>query len=59
MIEAIVWRFRTGSPWRDLPAECRPWQPAWKRLDRWSQDGAWERLRAAVQADADAAGKLD
>jgi transposase len=59
VIEAIVWRYRTGSPWRDLPPSFGPWQTAWKRLDRWSRDGTWERLLTAVQADADAAGELD
>lgn len=59
VIEAVGWRFRTGSPWRDLPAEFGLWQTAWKRLERWSRDGTWERLLAAVQADADAAGELD
>jgi transposase len=59
VIEAIAWRFRTGSPWRDLPAEFGPWQTAWKRLDRWTRDGTWERLLMAAQADADAAGELD
>ncbi len=59
MIEAIAWRFRTGSPWRDLPAEFGPWQTAWKRLTRWTRDGTWERLLRAVQADGDAAGELD
>ena len=59
LVEAIVWRYRTGSPWRDLPAEFGPFQTVWKRHDRWSRDGTWERLVAAVQADADAAGDLD
>jgi transposase len=59
VIEAIAWRFRTGSPWRDLPVEFGPWQTAWKRLDRWVRDGTWERLLGAVQGDADAAGELD
>jgi transposase len=59
VIEAIAWRYRTGSPWRDLPEVFGPWQTAWERLDRWSRDGTWERLLTAVQADADAAGELD
>jgi transposase len=59
VIEAIAWRFRTGAPWRDLPERFGPWQTAWKRLDRWTRDGTWERLLRAVQADADAAGELD
>jgi transposase len=59
VIEAVAWRYRTGSPWRDLPAEFGPFQTVWKRHDRWSRDGTWQRLVAAVQADADAAGDLD
>jgi putative transposase len=59
VIEAVAWRYRTGSPWRDLPAEFGPFQTVWKRHDRWSRDGTWERLVAAVQADADAARDLD
>jgi transposase len=25
MIEAILWKHRTGAPWRDLPEEFGPW----------------------------------
>ena len=42
-----------------MPAVFGPWQTAWKRLDRWSRDGTWERLLRAVQSDADAAAELD
>lgn len=59
VIEAVVWRYRTGSPWRDLPSQFGPFQTVWKRHDRWSRDGTWERLVTAMQADADAAGELD
>ncbi|MEU6409027.1 transposase [Microbispora sp. NPDC046933] len=24
-LNGVLWRFRTGSPWRDLPAEYGPW----------------------------------
>ena len=59
VIEAIAWRYRTGSPWRDLPAEFGPFQTIWKRHDRGSRDGTWEWLVAAAQGDADARGELD
>ncbi len=59
VLEAIAWRFRTGSPWRDLPERFGPWQTVWKRHDRFSADGTYARLLQAVQADADAAGELD
>ena len=52
----IAWRFRTGSPWRDLPADFGPWQTVWKRHHKWSGDGTWEmildRLRAGCDAEA-------
>jgi len=59
VLEGIVFKYRTGCPWRDLPARYGPWQTVWKRHDLWSRDGTWQRLWRAAQARADAAGKLD
>ncbi|MDQ1648108.1 MAG: hypothetical protein QOG60_165 [Frankiaceae bacterium] len=59
VIEAILWRFRTGSPWRDLPAEFGPWQTIWKRLNRWSGDGTLDLLLAAAHGNAEVAGELE
>src|SRR3546814_12502696 len=59
VLEGIIWRYRTGSPWRDLPAEFGPWQTAWKRHRRFSGDGTWDRIYAELLADADAAGEID
>lgn len=46
--EAIAWKYRTGSPWRDPPDEPGPFQTAHKRLLRWAVDGTWERILAAL-----------
>lgn len=59
VLEGIIWRFRTGSPWRDLPAEFGPWQTAWKRHRRFSADGTWDKIHAELLAEADAVGGLD
>jgi transposase len=59
VVEAIAWKYRTGSPWRELPEQFGPWQTAYERLTRWNADGTWARLLARAQADADAAGELD
>jgi transposase len=59
VIEAIAWKYRTGSPWREVPESFGPWQTAYERLTRWSADGTWAKLLARAQADADAAGELD
>ena len=60
VVEGIAYRFRTGIPWRDLPREpFGPWQTVWKRHRRLAGDGTWDRVLAALLADADAAGLID
>ncbi len=50
-VEAVLWLARTGSPWRDLPEFFGNWNSVFMRFSRWSRDGVWERLFAAM-ADA-------
>ena len=59
IVEAIVWLDRTGAPWRDLPAEFGPWETVASRFYRWRRRGVWDRVLAALQAQADARGELD
>ena len=59
VVEGIIYRYRTGIAWRDLPAEFGPWQTVWKRHRRLAGDGTWDRVLAALLADADAAGLID
>ncbi len=49
VLEGIVWRFRVGAPWRDLPADFGPWQTVWKRHYRWSTDGTYAKMFLTVQ----------
>ena len=58
VVEAILWRLRTGAPWRDLPERYGPWQSAYTRFRRWQRAGVWDRALAALQAAADARGEL-
>ncbi len=59
IINGILYRNRTGMPWRDLPARFGKWKTVYERHRRWSADGTWDRLFAAVLADADAQGSID
>ena len=59
VIEGVLYRLRTGVPWRDLPEEFGPWQTVWKRHARFSRDGTWDRVLTQLLAEADAAGELD
>ena len=44
MLEAILWRHRTGSPWRDIPDEFGPWQTVYTRWREWVDDGVFDEL---------------
>ena len=48
VVEAMVWLARTGSPWRDLPAQYGSWKTVASRFYRWRRDGLFERLLAEV-----------
>jgi transposase len=55
----VLWRLRTGAPWRDLPERYGPWQTAYRRFAQWERDGTWARLLQAVQVRDDAVGAVE
>jgi transposase len=59
ILNGIVWKLATGAPWRDLPERYGSWQTVYTRFWRWTRAGIWDRLFAAVQRQADAAGEID
>jgi transposase len=59
VINGIVWKLRTGAPWRDLPERYGPWQTCYDRFVRWRRDGTWDRLLAHAQTKSDAVGELE
>jgi transposase len=59
IINGILWKLRTGSPWRDLPQRYGPWQTCFDRFNRWRRDGTWDRLLAHAQTKNDAVGEVE
>ncbi|GAB3897730.1 hypothetical protein GCM10027612_54560 [Microbispora bryophytorum subsp. camponoti] len=55
----VMWRFRTGSPWRDLPAEYGPWSTVYDRFRSWAKAGVFQQLMEAVIAEAATRGQVD
>jgi transposase len=54
VIDGILWRTRTGSPWRDVPACYGDYRTLHGRHRRWSAGGTWAAILAALQTDSDA-----
>ena len=52
-VEAVLYRYRAGIRWRDLPERFGGWKNTHTRLRRWAKSGVWERVFAALSADAD------
>ncbi len=59
VIDAIAFKYRTGTPWMDLPERLGSWKGAHNRLRKWAADGTWEKVFTALLAQADAEGDLE
>ena len=59
MVEAIIYRYRCGIAWRDLPEVYGPWQTVWTWHRRLAEEGTWDTVLATLTAAADAEGLID
>lgn len=59
LLNAMVFRGRTGITWQALPERHGPWQTVSTRFRRRATDGVFDRLLAGLQARTDAAGAID
>ena len=44
VMEAILWKLRTGAAWRDIPEELFSWKAADSRFNRGAKTGLWENF---------------
>ena len=52
-VEAILYRYRTGIPWRDLPERFGDFRVVHTRFTRWNRQGVWEQIFTVLAQDAD------
>jgi transposase len=52
-VEAVLYRYRAGIPWRDLPERFGDPIKIHTRFSRWAKTGVWERIFRHLAADAD------
>ncbi|MEY9860759.1 transposase [Catenulispora sp. GAS73] len=48
----ILWRFRTGSGWRDVPERYGSWSTLYDRFNAWSKAEVFQALMDALIAEA-------
>jgi len=51
MVEGMLWKMRTGCPWRDLPEDFGPWESVYTRFSRWCKAGVWRDVLSELQKD--------
>ena len=50
-INAVLYRAKTGVPWRDLPERFGPWKSIYNRFANWADRGVWELIFKELQLD--------
>ncbi|WP_159953385.1 IS5 family transposase [Rhizobium sp. 18065] len=48
VINGILWRFRTGSPWADVPDRYGPYTTCYNRFVRWRKAGVWDHVLGEI-----------
>lgn len=52
-LEGVLWIARTGSPWRDLPAQFGHWSSVHSRFRDWVKAGVFQRIFEALSDEPD------
>jgi len=57
-IEAVLFRAKTGLPWRDLPERFGPWKSVYNRFSNWAKKGHWATIFKELQLEVDETGSI-
>src|SRR5215475_2580008 len=57
-VDAVLYRAKTGVPWRDLPERFGPWKSVYNRFRNWSRRGVWKRIYKALRVRVDRTGSM-
>ena len=57
-IEAVLFRAKTGMPWRDLPERFGPWKSVYNRFNNWAKKGHWAVIFKELRLEVDEVGSI-
>ena len=52
-VDAVLYRYRAGIAWRDLPERFGSWKAVHTRFSRWADKGVWELVFRELAMEAD------
>ena len=52
-IDAVLFRAKTGMPWRDLPERFGPWKSVYNRFANWAAKDHWAAIFRELQLEID------
>ncbi|MFG2639134.1 transposase, partial [Streptomyces sp. NPDC048362] len=58
-LEGVIWWFRAGAQWREMPDEFGPWPTVYGRFRVWRDAGVFTALLEGLIAEAAPHGKAD
>lgn len=59
LFNSVMWGFRAGCSWRDVPEEDGSWSTVYGAFQRWAVAGTFWRLMEGMIAEAAARGQVD
>ncbi len=57
-VEAVLYRAKTGLPWRDLPERFGPWKSVYNRFANWARKGHFAVIVREPKLEADDSGSI-
>jgi transposase len=52
-LDAVIFRAKTGVPWRDLPERFGNWKSVYNRFRNWADKDAWAQISRELRVDID------
>lgn len=57
--EGVIWKFRSGAQWREMPDRFGAWSTVHNRFRQWRDAGVFEALLEGLIAEAAKRGRVD
>lgn len=58
-VNAVMWRLKTGAPWRDIPERYGSWKTTYNRFARWAKRGVWDQVFKELRIEDDVGSLVD